>query len=194
MNEERFVLYLHGRGSEPGSPPGDLVASYSWSEPVVAPALTADWLALPFADLVGHVDDWLEASVLAIGHSFGAWLLLCAAVERSKRGVSIPRLCLLAPILGKGFNDKTGIGYFAPRARLVRSALGLDGVNARECLQERIHFVHAERDDQTSIGDAYKLRSLGYAVTLLPGGHRLDHPQARADVPDILRGFLHHGC
>lgn len=189
VSEERFVLYLHGRGSEPDSPPGDLVASCPWGEPLVAPGLTDDWLALPFPRLVEQVDGWLESSSLAIGHSFGAWLLLCAAVERAKRGVEIPRLCLLAPLLGKGFSEETGIGYFAPRAKPVRAALGFEPGRVHEDLQRRLRFVHAEQDGQTSIEDADRLRSLGYTVAVLPGGHRLDHPKARTDVARVLRGF-----
>lgn len=189
VRRERFVLYLHGRGSEPETPPGDLVAASSWGVPLVAPHLTDDWLSQPFSRLVSEVDGWLDSAELGVGHSFGAWLLLCAAVERVERGPAIPRLCLLAPILGKGFSEKSGIGFFAPRANRVRAALGFETGSFLEPLRERVQIVHAERDGQSRVRDAVELRALGYTVTIVPGGHRLDHPGARTDVARILRSL-----
>ena len=152
----------------------------------MTPALTDGWLAAPFPGIVKRVDAWLDGSALAIGHSFGAWLLLCAAVERVKRRVTIPRLLLLAPLLGKGFNEETGVGYYAPRAKPVRTALGIERGRANEDLLSCLRFVHAKEDGQSTLADAEALRSLGYFVTEVPGGHRLDHRVARTKISAIL--------
>jgi len=106
-----------------------------------------------------------------------------------QRGVEIPRLCLLAPILGKGFSEESGIGYFAPRANAVRAALGLESGRAQERLKRRVELVHAEGDGQPSMQDTRELGALGYPLAVVPGGHRLDRPDARTEVMGILQGF-----
>ena len=75
------VLYLHGRGDRPPAPPGDLVLGVDWPGSVLAPVLDDGWQAQTFERRVEHVARWLERARLAIGHSFGGWLLLCASLR-----------------------------------------------------------------------------------------------------------------
>ena len=184
---ERCVLYLHGRGSQPLSSPGDLIAQQPWGLDVYAPCLTEEWLAQPFPELVREVDGWLDRSALALGHSFGAWLLLCTALERVTRGDVVSDLCLFASLLGKGFSQETGVGFFCPRSRTVRAALGLEEDRRDPMpLRDRIRLVHADRDEQTAMADVERLIALGYSVQIVPGGHRLEHPAARAAFASLL--------
>jgi pimeloyl-ACP methyl ester carboxylesterase len=183
------ILYLHGRGETADSPPGDVVRGEPWGGPLYAPTLTPEWLARPFAEQVDDVDRWMEACRFAIGHSFGGWLLLCAAEQRLARQATVPPLLGLSCVLGRGLLPGSKVGFFAPRATRVREALGLDGAGpGSSALRERLTLIHGEEDAQCPPGAARELAGLGYAVTLVPGaGHHLWEPRARAAVRVALR-------
>ncbi len=146
--------------------------------PLFAPSLTDDWLGKPFSHQIDQVEKWLDSSAVAVGHSFGAWLLLCAAVQQLDKGVRHPRLLLLSTLLGRGFNPKMRMGYFAPRAQRVHAALGLEG-SEPELPVDELFFVHGEDDEQCPVEPIRELGELGFSVRIVPGGHRLHHPVAR---------------
>ncbi len=185
--QKTAILYLHGRGEQPSSPPGDLILKQPWKPILHAPHLTDSWLSLAFDVLVNEVDRWMESAAITIGHSFGGWLLLCAAVQRKERGAAIPETLLLSPILGRAMDPKTGAGFFAPRELQVRRSLGLvKEENGQLLPPDRVSFFHAEEDWQCPTADMPLLASLGYSVKKVPGGHRLDHPVARAAVVSAI--------
>jgi hypothetical protein len=179
-----MVLVVHGRGGRPGAPPLDLVVTAPWTAPIHVPALSATWLARPFAAQVADVRGWLGDAALAVGHSWGAWLLLAAAEERVGRGEALPRLLLLSSVLGMGTHPSgRPLGYIPPRSRRIMAALGIGEVEGGVRLPlERLTFVHGEQDEQMPVATARAVAERGYVVKVVPGGHRLDGKDAREAV------------
>jgi alpha-beta hydrolase superfamily lysophospholipase len=138
------------------------------------------WHAQEFETQVIFTEQWLGESYLAIGHSFGAWLLLCAACQLVKKAKQVPRLLLLAPVLGMA---RLGmLGFIAPRSRPVRSALGLDGRERERILPvDRIEFVLGAADKMCSESDLLELKEQ-YAAKTVPGGHRMEQQAARTAI------------
>jgi len=183
-------LYLHGRGDRPSSPPGDQVCNLLGAS-VESPHLTTEWLARPFGEQADAVDRWMDPPrTLAIGHSWGAYLLLAAALQRTSRGVNVPQLLLLSAVLGTGGVQGAGkpsLGFIAPRAREIQRALGLDGESPDPILpRDRLSFIHGESDEQCPVDHLHALAASGYDVTIVPGGHRLDAPEAMFTVRNSL--------
>ncbi len=170
------LLYLHGRGDSPLAPPGDtVVAGVPSSHTIRAPEMAPTWFARPFREQLETVNTWLDTASVAVGHSMGAWLLLCASLERCpSRGA--PPLVLLSSVLGVGRSGD--MGFAAPRARRVRPALGLGG-QAPSLSRDGLVFVHGSADGQCPVEDLHLLARHGFSVDVVPGvGHRLEGPAA----------------
>jgi len=172
------LLYLHGRGDDPRAPPGDRVLSYPWPIVLRAPPLTPDWLAQPFSQQVSIVDEWLSECSGAIGFSWGAWLLLCAVLERLERGLEVPSLLLLSCVLGEG--HYTGSQRWkAPRAKEVLGALGMgDRTAPLELPRDRVRFIQGTEDTTGSPDTAQQLKAAGFVALPVHGGHGLRGKQA----------------
>lgn len=190
-DDEGHVLYLHGRGDRPARPPGDLVVDLEWPVPLRTPIMDARWDARPFGVRVGQVTVWLEDSRLAIGHSFGGWLLLCACIGRLERGRETPPILLLSSVLGSGRIAKSsGAQAFAqpPRMRAVQRALGLAPGGSALFPGGSLELIHALDDDHCPVAPVRTL-SERYRVTLVRGGHRLDSGPARTAVSEALERY-----
>ncbi len=182
--DARRTLYLHGRGSSPTDPPGDLVGEIDSPYTLYAPHLDGNWFAHP-ARGEAQVDGWLDDTALAIGHSYGGWMLLCAAHSRLSRGASCPRILLLSSVLGPGAAG--GRGFIPYRTRAIGEALGIRGSDPQPIFPaDRLSFVHAEDDEQCPVAPLHTLKKW-FTVEIVPGGHRLDHPVAR----DVVRSVMH---
>ena len=177
-----LVLYVHGRGDAPSDPPGDLVGHFEWSLPLHAPRLDEDCFAHP-ALCQREVEHWLDRAALGVGHSYGGWLLLCAAQARLARGAACPRLLLLSSVLGPG--SSRGLGFLPYRTRAIRRALGLHTADEPVFPPDMLTFVHAEGDEQCPVEPLHILERR-FRVRIVPGGHRLEHPQAQAAVRAAL--------
>ena len=183
------LLYLQGRGAYP-DPPGDLVVAVDWPEGFHAPPLTPEWLAQPFPWQVDCVEAWLEDKRAAVGFSWGAWLLLCASVERAEKGLEMPHLLLLSAHLGEGrFTGSAEEGYRAPRFQRVRQALGLEigtALTAHLPLHQ-LRLIHAVGDGLAPLARAQELSVRGAWLEEVSGGHLLDSKPARKAVATELR-------
>jgi len=189
------VVYLHGRGDVPESGPGDLVQAHAWgARRLIAPTLEADFYRQPFEAQVSHVDSLVGEAGLAIGFSYGSWLLLTVVAMRQLTERPVPDLLLLSPILGYG--GTAAAGLVAPYARELRRHLGLsewahwlpNKARARAPIvtPERIALIHGVDDPQCATEDVRALRPLGYPVTIVDGGHQLSSPGAHAAVQCAL--------
>lgn len=173
------LLALHGRGSGPKSVleylPDTVTAD--------APHMDAAWLARPFAEQVGDVGGWLDRADVAVGHSWGAWLLLAAAVERVERGLDLPNVVLLAPLLGTGRHPGGApLGFIPPRSRRLAAALSPPDAKMSTLPAESVTIIHGEDDEQVPIENVRDAVGDRYRLLTVPGGHRLDHPEARQTV------------
>jgi hypothetical protein len=175
------ILYLHGRHASPDEPPGDLIAAVNWPCPLNRPEIDDAFLRRPFADQMRAVDGWLGSALLAIGHSYGAWLLLCGALDRLERGRPIPPLLLISAVLGAGGRGTGESGSIPPRARRVRQALGLGHGTGVRFAGGAIGFIHGGHDDQCPV-EAVRALSGTQNVCIIPGGHRLTEPEARIEL------------
>lgn len=187
------VLYLHGRGDEPMSPPGDLFYTEFGSQ-LKAPRLDSAWFAQPFGAQVDFADHLMEKRpVLSVGFSWGAYLLLAASLQRLHRRDDFPPLLLLSAVLGIGGNrspDGRITGFIAPRAKRIRSALGLEGDDPVSVFpKDKLAFIHSDRDNQCPVEPLHRLCSLGYRVQIVSGGHRLDTPEARSAIVTALKSL-----
>jgi hypothetical protein len=133
-----------------------------------------------------EVDAWLECAELAIGHSYGAWLLLCAALGRIESGRAVPPLFLMSAVLGASSNRGGEGGSIPPRARRVRRALGLEPGDSAMFPRGAIELVHGDNDDQCPV-DTVRALGATQIVSIVPGGHRLTEPGARAGLHDALQ-------
>ncbi len=185
------VLYLHGRGEDPRDPPGDIVLSFPWKSGLSCPPLTAEWIAQPFPQQISCVDEWLEEAPAAIGYSWGAWLLLCAAHERLQRGLDPPPLLLVSCVLGEG--NYTGSGLWkAPRCEEILSALGVGEKSCKTPFDPTdIRFVQG-RQDQIVPGDGtQRLLKAGHCVVEVESGHLMRGPEARKIVSQECARIAH---
>jgi len=186
------VLYLHGRGDQPTDPPGDLVQQIDWRFPLFAPEMDQAWHNQRFGSRLAEVDDWLDDATLAIGHSFGGWLMLAAGAARLEEGRTVPEFLLLSSVLGVSVGKKSGrrVGFSAPPGMArVHRALGMNSGGAPSAMfaAEDIQFIHGESDTQCPVELIRALRAK-FTVQIVPGGHPLDHPEARAAVLEALEG------
>jgi hypothetical protein len=165
-----------------------MVVDLQWPLPLRAPIMDAAWDARPFGDRVEQVTAWLEGARLAIGHSFGGWLLLCASIGRLERGRGLPPILLLSSVLGLGSLSRSPSAQaFArpPRMRSVHGALGLAPGSSALFPDGSLEVIHAVDDDQCPVGPVRTLIER-HLVTLVDGGHRLDSGPARAVVAKAL--------
>ena len=178
------LLFLHGRGDDPTRDgPGTQVLSYPSELPVCAPRMDATWLTRPFAQQVQDVGAWIRTATACVGHSHGAYLLLCAAEEHSAQGDEVPPMLLLGCALGSSSGHGGRIGYRAPRATRIRRALGLVPTAARSLAPDRLSFVHGTDDEQCLFRDFERLAEQGFRVKAVEGaGHRLATAQAKVTV------------
>jgi hypothetical protein len=180
-----YVLYLHGRHALPDEPPGDLVGAVPWPIPLVCPAVDGAFLRRRFEVQMREVDAWLDRARLAIGHSYGAWLLLCAALGRIESGRGVPPLFLMSAVLGASSNRGGEGGSIPPRARRVRRALGLEPGDSAMFPRGAMELVHGDSDDQCPV-DTVRALGATQIVSIVPGGHRLMEPGARAGLHGAL--------
>jgi hypothetical protein len=139
---------------------------------------------------VDCVEAWLEDKRAAVGFSWGAWLLLCACVERAEKGLEMPHLLLLSAHLGEGrFTGSAEEGYRAPRFQRVRQALGLEigtALTAHLPLHQ-LRLIHAVGDGLAPLARAQELSVRGAWLEEVSGGHLLDSKPARKAVATELR-------
>jgi hypothetical protein len=186
------ILYLHGRGDEPTDPPGDLVLKTEWPTELKVPILDELWQGQRFYRRIAEVDAWMDHAELAIGHSFGGWLLLYASSVRLETGRHIPRLLLLGSVVGTGAattGEKIKTYSAPPGMPKVHAALGLHGGKARSTFPpNRLEFIHGVGDRQSPVG-LVKTLANSFLVQIVPGGHRLEHPKARKVLISSLGRF-----
>ncbi len=191
-NPRAHTVYLQGRDDPPGGHPGNLVLEVAWPGSCYAPPLSSERLARPFQLQVDEIDPLFSCAV-AVGFSWGAWLALAAAHQRLARGASIPRLLLLSPVLGRGGSGAAGLGFFAPRSRRIRHALGLDQ-GSRVFSLSRTTIIRGASDPQCLADDARVLQCLGFTLhTVEDAGHRLDTQAACHAIKTALAAHLTSG-
>jgi hypothetical protein len=159
-----------------------------WPIPVHAPLMDADWYGRSVPDRVGQVAQWLGSACLAVGHSFGGWLLLCAAVDLFRSAEEVPPIVLLDSVLGVGSlgaGDATAVYSLPPRQASVHRALGLGAGSDPVFSPGDLEIVHAVDGDQCPVAMARRLAAR-YETTLVPGGHRLQSEQAREALSRVL--------
>jgi len=159
------VLCVHGRGGALITCPDDLLSAVEWDFPST-PAVAPFWKQRRFAEQVTQVDSWLEAADLAAGKGYGAWLLLAAAAQRVERGSGFPPLALWNAPLGEARHlNGALVGYRAPRATRVRTALGMAAQHHGAILPTaRLSFVYDGDSRQATDADASRLRRVGFDV------------------------------
>lgn len=180
------LLALHGRGSSADRLRSTLVPG---GYDAFTPNLDAMWTARPFAQQVADVDGWLDVADVAMGHSWGAWVLLAAAVERVGRGARSVPILLLSPLFGVGRHPGgAAMGFIPPRSRRLGAAVGEPGVGVATIAPGRLAIVHGEADDQVPLANLREAVGDRYRLVVVPGGHRLDHQSARDAVrTELLR-------
>jgi hypothetical protein len=159
------VLCVHGRGGELTTCRDELVSAVEWDFPAV-PAVASFWKLRRFSEQVTQVDGWLDSTDLAAGKSYGAWLLLAAAVQRVERGRGFPPLALWNAPLGEARHlNGALVGYRAPRAARVRRALGIAAQHHGAILPTaRLAFVYDGDSRQATDADASQLCRVGFDV------------------------------
>lgn len=176
------ILALHGRE---GSPQAMVARLGLAPAEVVGPSLDSGWLAQPFADQVEAVIDSLANVPAAVGHSWGAWLLLAAACELRARGRAAPPFLLLSALLGIGLHPGgAAIGFIPPRASRIRRFIAAPEVEGG--LARRTIFVHGADDTQVPPAAILPLVELGFRCVVVPAGHDLNNTVAR----DVIRQEL----
>ncbi len=185
-----MVLYLHGRGVDPRLPPGDAVLAHDWPVGLRAPPLTEEWLAQPFPGQVACVDEWLDDCKAAIGFSWGAWLLLCATLERLERGLEMTPLLLLSCLLGEG-NYTGSQRWKAPRAKEILGALGVDATAATMFPLDQVRFIQGTEDTTGDPDAAQRLCTAGHVAHGVHGGHGLRGKQATQVIAKELNRLAH---
>lgn len=153
------------------SAPDEMVSAVEWQFPA-SPAVAPYWKQRYFAEQVDEVDSWLDASDLSVGKSYGAWLLLGAAVQRVERGCTFPPLALWNAPLGEARHlNGALVGYRAPRAARIRAALGIDAEHRGAILPTaRLSFVFDADSRQATDADAARLQRVGFDVHFVPRG------------------------
>lgn len=182
------IVFLHGRGESPDLHVGSIIARHCPPKKLFAPRLTDSLLLRPFAEQVADARRCLQTAQLAIGHHWGAWLLLAAALEAEEAGETVPPLFLLASPLGVGvLPGNPPMGYIPPRsAKIMRAITG----NGRPPLAARMVFVHGEQDPQVYLASAQNVAASGRTVFIVPAGFRLEGTEAEALVTRELKNFL----
>lgn len=155
---------------------------------MLAPVLDDGWQAQTFERRVEHVARWLERARLAIGHSFGGWLLLCASLRLREAGAQGPPLLLLSSVLGPGPLAREGAARVystPPRLASVHRALGLEAGRGAVFEPGSLELIHATDDEQCPVRVAERLAAR-YPVRFVRGGHRLQSDLARSAVAEVL--------
>jgi len=176
------VLSVHGCGGALSTCPDELVATVDWDFPA-APTVASFWKQRYFSEQVTQVDSWLDSTDIAAGKSYGAWLLLAAAAQRVERGRGFPPMALWNAPLGQAQHlNGALVGYRAPRADRVRTALGIAEEHRGAILPTaRLVFVYDGDSRQATDADASELRRVGFDVHFIgssggdvePGEQRL---------------------
>ena len=193
------VVFIHGREDASDVPPGDLIHDQAWgARRLVAPTLDADFYRQSFEEQIRHLDELVGEARLAIGFSFGSWLLLTLVAMRQLTDRPVPDLLLLSPILGYGGTPSAGL--VAPYARELRRHLGLSEwahwlpqrgkAKSPIVNPERIALIHGSQDPQCATEDVRALAALGYPVSILDDGHRLQAPSSRLLVRRTLNAVM----
>ena len=196
---ERDVVFIHGREDALDVPPGDLIQDQAWGERrLVSPTLGPEFYRQSFEEQIRHLDTLVGDAWLAIGFSFGSWLLLTVVAMRQLTERPVPDLLLLSPILGYGGTPAAGL--VAPYARELRRHLGLSewahwlpnraAVRPPIVNPERIAIIHGMQDSQCATEDVRALGNLGYPVSIVDDGHRLESPSARSLVRRTLNAVM----
>ena len=193
------VVFMHGREDASDVPPGDLIHDQAWgARRLVAPTLDAAFYRRSFEEQIRHVDELVGEARLAIGFSFGSWLLLTLITMRKLTERPAPDLLLLSPILGYGGTPSAGL--VAPYARELRRHLGLSEwahwlpnrakVRPPIVNPERIALIHGSQDPHCATEDVKALAALGYPVSIVDDGHRLEAPSSRLLVRRTLNAVM----
>ncbi len=174
------VVFLHGRGEAPDRHVGAIIQQLCPPKKLFAPQLTDNLLLRPFAEQVADARRCMRTARALIGHHWGAWLLLAAALEAEEAGEPIPPLLLLASPLGVGvLPGDPPMGYIPPRSAKIMRALTGTG---RAPLQARMVFVHGAQDPQVYLASAHTVAASGRTVHVVPAGFRLEGEEAEQVV------------
>jgi len=168
------------------------VLAHDWPQGLRAPPLTEEWLAQSFQKQVACVVEWLDECEAAVGYSWGAWLLLCACLERIEQGLEMTPLLLLSCVLGEG-NYTGSQRWKAPRAREVLGALGVEGTAATMFPLDQVRFIQGTEDAVGNPNTAQRLRSAGHVAHGVQGGHGLRGKQATHAIGKELTRLAHRG-
>jgi|GEM_PF-6753892 len=188
------VLFLQGGGLPPREGVGALVVGQDWPDHELRlPHLTDEWLAQPFTEQLVEVKTWLEDAVACVGTGWGAWLLICALVEREKEGLSLPIALCCSSFFRKGcFTGQQGVAYQLPRSQEIQEAMGL-GKGRAVLAEAEIRFVHGRRDTLAPVEELRGLEAR-FSVQIVESGHLLKGAGERAVAQELkrLRARLGH--
>ena len=184
----RPVVFLHGRGEAPDRHVGAIVQQRCPPKKLFAPVMDDRLLSRPFAEQVADARRCLRTAKALIGHHWGAWLLLAAALEAEEAGEPIPPMLLLASPLGVGIlPGDPPMGYIPPRSAKIMRALTGTG---RAPMQARLVFVHGTQDPHVYLASAQTVAASGRTVRVVPAGFRLEGEEAeqvvRCEVENLL--------
>ena len=188
------VLFVQGGGLSPREELGALVVGQDWQQYELAlPHLSSDWLARPFADQLAEVKTWLEDAEGCVGTGWGAWLILCALLERAQEGLSLPVALCCSSFFREGcFTGQAGVPYRLPRAEEVAEAMGVSGGGGLLAGAE-IRFVHGTQDSLAPLGEIRVLDGL-FSLQIVESGHFLRGHGHRVVAQELerLRARLGH--
>ncbi len=178
------LLFLQGGGLSPREGVGESVFAVDWPTGLRAPELGPDWLAQPFGEQLSQVEELLEEACGAVGHGWGAWLLLCAMESLSERNWAPPPTLLLSSFMGSGrYTGQSEAGYALPRTDRIEGALRRGGrLNGAP-----IRFLHGTLDQQAPLEQLGFVEDEGFSLLRGQCGHRLLGPGRALLEAELIR-------
>ena len=185
------VLFLCWEKVAHGAAAQRLMSADRWPFEVIAVETGEGWRRLRFASQVDEVDRLLDDFAIAVGHGYDAWVLMAAAEQRTARGVTVPFLLLLNPVLGASQHlNGSLVGYRAPRGPRVRAAFGLDREeDGQRALIERAAYVFGDNDRHSSQADWRYLRGLGSQVHTIAGWHQRNWREIEEQLREVFATY-----
>ena len=185
------LLFLQGGGLSPRVGVGASVFALDWRGGLRAPDLSSEWLAKPLGEQVAEVEELLVDAAGAVGHAWGAWLLLCAMESLSERGWKPPPTLLLSCFMGTGrYTGQSQEGYALPRTERIEAALCRGG----RLSGAPIRFVHGVLDEQAPMAQLHFVEAEGFSLLQAECGHRLlgpGKPILEAELSRLRRAIQH---